>query len=210
LARRGEAGEIEARDRRGDGESPARKRGRPGSPAPREPESGEMNAGEALELPLVRLGLALKSRRITSRALVDESLRRLAEIGRPLNALAALMPERAREEAARADRELAAGKWRGPLHGVPYGAKDLLAARGAPTTWGADLFAKRVFDADAGVIERLSNAGAVLVAKLAMVQLAGGSGYYRAGPRLQGPGGKRYGPAQRAGGSSGETGAAAR
>ncbi|MFN2546830.1 MAG: amidase [Myxococcales bacterium] len=167
-----------------------------------------MNAGEALELPLVRLGLALKSRQITSRALVDESLRRLEEIGRPLNAVASLMPERAREEAARADKELAAGKWRGPLHGVPYGAKDLLSARGAPTTWGADLFARRVFDRDAGVIEKLSNAGAVLVAKLAMVQLAGGFGYYRADASLQGPGRNPYDAGRWAGGSSSGSGAA--
>jgi len=167
-----------------------------------------MNAGEALELPLVRLGMALKSHQVTSRALVDESLRRLEEIGRPLNAVAALMPERARAEAARADKELAAGKWRGPLHGVPYGAKDLLSARGAPTTWGADLFAKRVFDKDAGVVERLSNAGAVLVAKLAMVQLAGGFGYYRADASLQGPGRNPYDPGRWAGGSSSGSGAA--
>ena len=78
----------------------------------------------------MRLGMALKSRQVTSRALVDEALRRLEAV-KPLNAVAALLPERAREEAARADKELAAGKWRGPLHGVPYGAKDLLAARGA-------------------------------------------------------------------------------
>lgn len=167
-----------------------------------------MKAGEALELPLVRLGMALKSRQVTSRALVDESLRRLEEIARPLNAVAALMPERAREEAARADKELAAGKWRGPLHGVPYGAKDLLAARGAPTTWGADLFAKRVLDQDAAVIERLSNAGAVLVAKLSMVQLAGGFGYYRADASLQGPGRNPYDPSRWAGGSSSGSAAA--
>ena len=167
-----------------------------------------MNAGEALELPLVRLGMALKSRQVTSRALVDEALRRLEDVARPLNAVASLMPERAREEAARADRELSSGKWRGPLHGVPYGAKDLIAARGAPTTWGAGLFAKRVFDKDAGVIEKLSNAGAVLVAKLAMVQLAGAFGYYRADASLQGPGRNPYDTGKWAGGSSTGSGAA--
>ena len=161
-----------------------------------------MKAAEALELPLVRLGVALKSRQVTSRALVEEALQRLEKIA-PLNAVAALMPERAFAEAAQADRELAAGKWRGPLHGVPYGAKDLLAARGAPTTWGADLFAKRVIDGDAGVIERLSNAGAVLVAKLAMVQLAGAFGYYRADASAQGPQRNPYDPSKWAGGSSG-------
>lgn len=167
-----------------------------------------MNAAQALELPLVRLGMALKSRQITSRALVDEALRRLEDVARPLNAVASLLPERAREEAARADKELQAGKWRGPLHGVPYGAKDLLAARGAPTTWGADLFAKRVFDQDAGVIENLSKAGAVLVAKLSMIQLAGGFGYYRADASLQGPQKNPYDPSKWAGGSSGGSGIA--
>ncbi len=167
-----------------------------------------MKAGDALELPLVRLGQVLRSRQVTARALADEALRRLEEIGRPLNAVAALMPERAREEAALADRELAAGKWRGPLHGVPYGAKDLLAARGAPTTWGTSLFEKRVLDGDAGVIEKLAAAGAVLVAKLAMVQLAGGFGYYRADASLQGPARNPWDPGRWAGGSSSGSGAA--
>ena len=166
-----------------------------------------MNPGQALELPLVRLGMALKSRQVTSRALVDEALRRLEEV-KPLNAVASLLPERAREEAARADKELAAGKWRGPLHGVPYGAKDLLAARGAPTTWGADLFAKQVIDEDAGVVEKLSAAGAVLVAKLSMVQLAGAFGYYRADASLQGPGRNPWNPEKWAGGSSSGSGIA--
>jgi len=166
-----------------------------------------VNAGQALELPLVRLGSALKSRQVTSRALADEALRRLTEIA-PLNAVASLMPERAREEAARADQELAAGKWRGPLHGVPYGAKDLLSARGAPTTWGASLYQKRVIDEDAGAIEKLSAAGAVLVAKLSMIQLAGAFGYSRADASLQGPTKNPWDPSKWAGGSSSGSGAA--
>jgi aspartyl-tRNA(Asn)/glutamyl-tRNA(Gln) amidotransferase subunit A len=167
-----------------------------------------VNAGEALELPLVKLGQALLNKQVTSRALVEESLRRLEEVGRPLNAVAALLPERARVEAARADKELAAGKWRGPLHGVPYGAKDLFAARGAPTTWGAPFYARRVLDHDAGAIEKLSAAGAVLVAKLSMVQLAGGFGYYRADASLQGPGRNPWDRERWAGGSSSGSGAA--
>jgi aspartyl-tRNA(Asn)/glutamyl-tRNA(Gln) amidotransferase subunit A len=166
-----------------------------------------MNAGDALELPLVRLGSVLRSRQVTSRALTDEALRRLAQIA-PLNAVAALMPERAREEAERADKELAAGKWRGPLHGVPYGVKDLLSARGAPTTWGCSLYAKRVIDEDAGAIEKLSAAGAVLVAKLSMLQLAGAFGYSRADASLQGPTKNPWDPSKWAGGSSSGSAAA--
>jgi aspartyl-tRNA(Asn)/glutamyl-tRNA(Gln) amidotransferase subunit A len=166
-----------------------------------------VNAAEAIELPLVRLGQILRSRQVTALALAEEALRRLEERGRPLNALAALMPERARREAARADKELTAGKWKGPLHGVPYGVKDLLSARGAPTTWGTSIYANRVIDEDAGVIEKLAAAGAVLVAKLSMVQLAGGFGYYRAAASLQGPGRNPWDPARWAGGSSSGSGA---
>ena len=167
-----------------------------------------MTPGEALELPLVKLGQLLRSRQVTAAALAEESLSRLERVGRPLNAVAALLPERARMAAAAADRELHAGRWRGPLHGVPYGAKDLLSARGAPTTWGSSLFAGRVIDEDAAVVQKLSAAGAVLVAKLSMVQLAGGFGYHRAAASLQGPGKNPWDAGRWAGGSSSGSAAA--
>jgi aspartyl-tRNA(Asn)/glutamyl-tRNA(Gln) amidotransferase subunit A len=167
-----------------------------------------VNAGAALELPLVRLGQMLRTRQVTAMALAEQALRRLEERGRPLNAVAALMPERARQEAARADEEIAADRWRGPLHGVPYGAKDLLSARGAPTTWGAPFYRSRVIDEDAGAIEKLSAAGAVLVAKLSMVQLAGAFGYYRAAASLQGPGKNPWDLSRWSGGSSSGSGSA--
>lgn len=167
-----------------------------------------MTPGEALEQPLIHLGQMLRGRQVTATALAEEALRRLDKRGRALNAVAALMPDRARAEAAQADRELAAGKWRGPLHGVPYGAKDLLSARGAPTTWGTRIFEGRVIDEDAGVVTKLSQAGAVLVAKLAMVQLAGGFGYHRAAASLTGPGKNPWDPSRWAGGSSSGSGAA--
>jgi Asp-tRNA(Asn)/Glu-tRNA(Gln) amidotransferase A subunit family amidase len=78
-----------------------------------------MKPAEALEQPLLHLGQMLRGRQVTSSQLVEESLRRLEKTGRALNAVAAVLPERARAEAAAADRELAAGRWRGPLHGVP-------------------------------------------------------------------------------------------
>src|SRR5258705_10766569 len=98
------------------------------------------------------------------------------------------MRESALAEAERADRELAAGKPRGLLHGIPYGVKDLIATRGVPTTWGAAPVKDQVFDYDARVVERLRAVGAVLVAKLAMVELAGGMGYNHADASFTGPG----------------------
>src|SRR5687767_15896631 len=110
--------------------------------------------------------------------LAEACMKRLETVGRALNAVVTVTRERALEQAARAERELAAGHDRGPLHGIPYGAKDLLATGGGiPTTWGAAPFRERCFDQDATVIRRLDEAGAVLVGKLAMVELAGGRGY---------------------------------
>ncbi|MBC5804627.1 MAG: amidase [Candidatus Eremiobacter antarcticus] len=132
------------------------------------------------------LGKMLRARQISSVELAKYCLDRLARLGPRLHSVAALMPSRALQEAKAADAELAAGKDRGPLHGIPYGAKDLFAARGAPTTWGAAPYRRQVFDSDATVVRRLHDAGAVLVAKLAMIELAGGMGYNEAGASLTG------------------------
>jgi aspartyl-tRNA(Asn)/glutamyl-tRNA(Gln) amidotransferase subunit A len=101
--------------------------------------------------------------------------------------VATITAHQALAEARAAEKEIAAGKYRGPLHGIPYGAKDLLATRGIPTTWGAPPFKDQVFDYDATIVRRLREAGAVLVAKLAMIELAGGGGYNSAAASLQGP-----------------------
>jgi aspartyl-tRNA(Asn)/glutamyl-tRNA(Gln) amidotransferase subunit A len=119
----------------------------------------------------------LRARTISPVALTEAYLERASRIGKELNAFAALMPERALDEARQAEKEIAAGKWRGPLHGLPYAAKDLLAARGAPTTWGAKPFQQQRFDEDAPAIAKLRDAGAVLLGKAAMIELAGGFGY---------------------------------
>jgi aspartyl-tRNA(Asn)/glutamyl-tRNA(Gln) amidotransferase subunit A len=140
--------------------------------------------------------------------LTELFLRRLERLGARLNAVAALLAERAREEARRTDEARRAGEHHGPLHGIPYGAKDLLAARGAPTTWGAPPFRHQYIDDDATVITRLAQAGAVLVAKLAMIELAGGGGYRWASASLQGPTHNPWDPACWAGGSSSGSGAA--
>jgi aspartyl-tRNA(Asn)/glutamyl-tRNA(Gln) amidotransferase subunit A len=167
-----------------------------------------MKPEDALELSLMELGHALRRRAVTAVKLAEESLGRLGTRGRELNAVAALMETRALEEARRADTELLAGRDRGPLHGIPYGIKDLFCAKGAPTTWGTRIFEGRVLEEDAAVVQRLSAAGAVLVAKLASVQLAGGFGYYYAAASLQGPGKNPWDRERWAGGSSSGSAAA--
>ena len=113
------------------------------------------------------------------------------------------------DEARTAERELQAGHDRGPLHGIPWGAKDLLATGGGiPTTWGAVPFRDQQFDRDATVVERLRAAGAVLVAKLGMVELAGGMGYNQPNASITGPGLNPWNAEAWSGGSSSGSGSA--
>ncbi|HEX9268774.1 MAG TPA: amidase, partial [Candidatus Limnocylindria bacterium] len=139
---------------------------------------------------------------------MEATLALLEREGPRYNAVATVMRERAVAEARRADRARPRGAARAPLHGVPYGAKDLVAARGAPTTWGAPPYRDQVFDDDATVVTKLGRAGAVLAAKLAMVELAGGGGYRYANASLQGPGLNPWDPGRWSGGSSSGSGAA--
>src|SRR4051794_41952365 len=103
-------------------------------------------------------------------------------------------------EAQAARREIAAGRWRGPLHGIPYGAKDLIAAEGYPTTWGAEPYREQRFP-DATVVARLKQAGAGLVAKLASVEVAGGMGFETGEAPLSRPGQTPGEPGDRGGGA---------
>ncbi len=119
-----------------------------------------------------------------------------------------LTRELALDQAAKADAELKAGRDRGPLHGIPYGAKDLLAAKGHPTSWGAEPYRSRVIDQDATVVKKLRDAGAVLVAKLSMVEIAGGMGYRQANASLTGPGLNPWDTGRWSGGSSSGSGSA--
>jgi aspartyl-tRNA(Asn)/glutamyl-tRNA(Gln) amidotransferase subunit A len=128
-------------------------------------------------------------------------------MGPRYNAVAAVTRERALEEAKRADAALKRRERR-PLLGIPYGAKDLLAARGAPTTWGAPPYRDQVIDLDATAVARLKRAGAVLAAKLAMVELAGGGGYRYPSASLQGPGRNPWNIERWSGGSSSGSGSA--
>lgn len=145
-----------------------------------------MTPHEALDATVAEIAPLIRSRELSPVALAEASLQRLETVGRSLNAVATLTPERAHEEARAAEQEIAAGRYRGPLHGVPYGAKDLLATHGIATGWGARPLRRQSFDEDAAVIRRLSDAGAVLVAKLAMIELAGGLGYNTAGASSSG------------------------
>ena len=146
-----------------------------------------MDPEDLLFLSITELGAQLRARRISPVQLTELYLDRLEKIGPRLNAVASVMRESALREAREAEKEIRAGKYRGPLHGIPYGAKDLLATREAKTTWGATPYKEQQFDYDATVIRKLRDSGAILLAKLAMVELAGGMGYNEAGASLTGP-----------------------
>jgi Asp-tRNA(Asn)/Glu-tRNA(Gln) amidotransferase A subunit family amidase len=119
-----------------------------------------------------QLASLLRTRQVKSTELTEMYLDRLKRYNPQLNCVVTLTEERARRQSREADREIAAGHYRGPLHGIPWGVKDLLAVKSYPTTWGAAPFKARVIDEDATVVSRLDVAGAVLVAKLSTGELA--------------------------------------
>ena len=125
-----------------------------------------------------QLAELIRTRQITSVELSRFFIERLKKYDPTLHCVITLTEELALEQAARADAEIAQGKYRGLLHGIPYGAKDLLATKQYKTTWGAMPFKEQEFDYDAAVIERLEEAGAVLTAKLTLGALAWGDVWY--------------------------------
>ncbi|MFH1850816.1 MAG: amidase [Candidatus Neomarinimicrobiota bacterium] len=127
---------------------------------------------------VAELSELLRTRQVSSRQLMELYLDRLQRYGPELECVVTLTTELAREQADRADAEIAAGNYRGPLHGIPYGAKDLLAVAGYPTTWGAVPYQEQVIDETATVIKKLDEAGAVLVAKLTLGALAWGDVWF--------------------------------
>jgi aspartyl-tRNA(Asn)/glutamyl-tRNA(Gln) amidotransferase subunit A len=157
---------------------------------------------------ITELAAQIRARRISPVELTESYLERLDTIGRRLGAVASLMRDSALEEARVAEREIKRGRYRGTLHGIPYGAKDLLATRNAKTTWGAAPYKDQQFDEDATVIKKLREAGAILVAKLAMVELAGGMGYNEAHASLTGACKTPWNEGYWSGGSSSGPGAA--
>jgi Asp-tRNA(Asn)/Glu-tRNA(Gln) amidotransferase A subunit family amidase len=130
-------------------------------------------------LPVATLATLVRKREVSSTELTQMYLARLKKHGPALNCVVTLTEDLALAQAAQADKEIKAGRYRGPLHGIPWGAKDLFATKGIPTTWGAAPYQNQVFDHDATVVERLRDAGAVLVAKLSLGALAQGDNWFR-------------------------------
>ena len=154
------------------------------------------------------LGRRLRSREITAVELAEFFLARLKQFGAEYNAVVQITTDIALAQAKQADEELTRGQDRGPLHGIPFGVKDLLATKGIATSWGAAPLKERMIDDDATVIIRLREAGAVLCAKLAMVELAGGFGYKQANASFTGPGLNPWDKTCWSGGSSSGSGSA--
>lgn len=129
-------------------------------------------------LPLTELSELVRRRRVTSEQLVDLYVGRIRRLDAKLLSVVTLTEERARRQAREMDAEIRRGRYRGPLHGIPWGAKDLLSVKGYPTTWGTPPFRDQVIDEDATVVQRLDAAGAVLIAKLTLGELAYGDVWF--------------------------------
>jgi Asp-tRNA(Asn)/Glu-tRNA(Gln) amidotransferase A subunit family amidase len=144
------------------------------SAAPDRPSSDD----DLAFLPVTELAALVRSRKVSSLELTKLYLARLQRFNDLLNCVVSLTEDLALRQAERADREIAAGHYRGPLHGIPWGAKDLIAIPGYKTTWGAEVFKEQTLDATATVARRLEDAGAVLVAKLTLGALAMGDEWF--------------------------------
>ena len=152
--------------------------------------------------PVVQLAQLVKTRQVTSTDLTKMYLARLHRYNPTLNCAVTILDDHALAEAKRADADLAAGKYKGPLHGIPWGAKDIIALKGYKTTWGSGAFKDQVIDKDASVVEMLRDAGAVLVAKLTTGEIAQGDRWF--GGQTKSP----WDPTQGSGGSSAGPGSA--
>ncbi len=151
-------------------------------------------------LPVTQLSELVRRRKVTATQLTRMYLDRLQRYDPTLKCVITLTADRALAQAKAADEEIARGKYRGPLHGIPWGAKDLLAVKGYPTTWGTAPYRSQMLDEDATVVRRLDNAGAVLVAKLTLGELAMGDVWFGGQTRNpwktdQGSSGSSAGPA---------------
>ncbi len=131
------------------------------------------------------LSKLIKDKKVSSTDLTKMYLSRLKQYNLLLKCVVTLTEDLALEQADRADREMTFGNYRGPLNGIPWGVKDLFATKGYPTTWGLERYKRRVIDTDATVVKRLEDAGAVLIAKLSLGELATGDRWY--GGRTRNP-----------------------
>ncbi|HEV8409714.1 MAG TPA: amidase [Gemmatimonadaceae bacterium] len=155
-------------------------------------------------LPAHRLAAAIHARKLTSLRITQIYLERLKRLNPTLFCAVTILEDRALANAAAMDAEIKAGKYRGPLHGIPWGVKDLFAVKGTPTTWGAADFEHRVIDEDSEIVRRISDAGGVLIAKLSTGQFAQGGNWFRGGTKnpwntSQSSGGSSAGPASATG-----------
>lgn len=151
---------------------------------------------------VTELSTWLKSRQVTSTRLTELYLRRIERLNSRLHAYITVTADVARKEARACDAELDGGRWRGPLHGIPYGLKDVFDTAGIPSTYGSFLFKDRVPAADAAIVKMLRDAGAVLLGKQATAELAHGATWF--GGMVRNP----WNPEEPAGGSSAGAGAA--
>ena len=147
-----------------------------------------MTEHDVIFLSLRELAEQVRTRRVSPVALTRLFLDRLERLGPRYNAVVTVTAELAEAQARQAELEIGAGRYRGPLHGIPYGLKDLFATSRYPTTWGAAPLREQTFTYDATIVRKLQEAGAVLAAKLALVELAGGARYGRADASFTGPG----------------------
>ena len=154
------------------------------------------------------LNRKLVAKEISAEELARAFAGRLETIGRRYNALALPLPQQAIRAGKAVDGDIKRGRLRGPLQGIPYGAKDLLSVAGQITTWGAKPYAAQVFDYTATAIQKLEGVGAILTGKLSMVELAGGGGYRLPSASLFGPGLNPWDTSRWSGGSSSGSAAA--
>ena len=157
---------------------------------------------------IVEWNAKLKAKQISAVELTRAFSTRLEKLGPRYNALALALTERALKRAKSVDDDIKRDRFRSPLLGIPFGAKDLLSLAGVPTTWGAKPYAAQVFDYDATVLQKLDKIGAVLIGKLSMVELAGGGGYRYPAASLFGPGINPWDRSCWSGGSSSGSGSA--
>ena len=154
------------------------------------------NLEEVAFWPVRHLAELIRTRQVTSQELTEMYLTRLHRYNGLLNNVVTFLDDHGRAEARRADQEIAAGRYKGPLHGIPWGAKDIIAVKGYKTTWGSPPFKDQQFDYDATVVEQLRDAGAVLIAKVTTGELASGDQWF--GGRTNSP----WDPTQGSSGSS--------
>ena len=159
-------------------------------------------------LTIQEINAKLRAKEFSALELARACCDRLEKLGPRYNALALSLREESLKKARDVDGEFNRNRLRGPIQGIPFGAKDLLSLAGQPTTWGARPYAGQVFDYDATVLRKLASAGAVLAGKLAMVQLAGGGGYRYPAASMFGPGLNPWDRSRWSGGSSSGSGSA--